>query len=239
MIYDLADLRVNIRNEYAYTDRFCAKYLSLDQDAPYDLTAAPDPEDFENEKTASAGFPIPYIENICIYRNLCLQLPEYDRMLLHAAVLEADGAGYAFLGRSGTGKSTHTGLWLQFIEGSKIINGDKPVLHFAEDEVYAFGTPWMGKEGRGCNAKTPLKALVFLEQAKVNEIRRLTPAETAMKLFTQILLPTDEKNAEKTLALADQLVMRVPAFVLGCTISEEAVQVCYEAVTGKKYIKNI
>ena len=69
MIYDLADLRVNICNEYAYTDRFCGKYLSEDQDSPYDLTAAPDPEDFENEKKASEGFPIPYIENICIYRN--------------------------------------------------------------------------------------------------------------------------------------------------------------------------
>ena len=239
MIYDLAGLRVNIQNEYPYTDRFCAKYLSEDQASPYDLTAAPNPEDFENEKKASANFPLPYIENICIYRNLCLQLPMLDRMLLHAAVLEADGCGYAFLGRSGTGKSTHTGLWLEHIEGSRIINGDKPVLHFAKDEVYAFGTPWMGKEGRGCKAKTPLKALVFLEQAKTNEIRRLTPAEAAMRLFVQILLPSEEKNAEKTLALADELVTRVPAYVLGCTISEEAVAVCYQAVTGKKYQKKI
>ena len=76
-----------------------------------------------------------------------------------------------------------------------------------------------------------------MEQAKSNTIRRLTPAETVAKLFTQILLPTDEENAEKTLALADELVQRVPAYLLGCTISEEAVQVCYEAVTGKEYKK--
>ena len=158
-------------------------------------------------------------------------------MLLHAAILEADGEGYAFLGRSGTGKSTHTGLWLQHIEGSRIINGDKPVLFFDEKEVYAYGTPWMGKEGRGCKAKTPLKGLIFLEQAKSNEIRPLTPSETAMRLFSQILLPTDEANAEKTLALADELVKRVPAWLLGCTISEEAVKVCYTAVTGNEYKK--
>ncbi|MBQ8319545.1 MAG: hypothetical protein IJX81_01575 [Clostridia bacterium] len=237
MIYDLADLRVLIRNEYPFTTRFCEKYLSEDQESPYDLIAAPDPEDFENEQKASAGYSLGYIENICIYRNLCLQLPSLNRMLLHAAILEADGAGYAFLGRSGTGKSTHTGLWLENVEGSYIVNGDKPVLFFDEKEVYAYGTPWMGKEGRGCKAKTPLKALVFLEQAKENTIRRLSPSETAMRLFSQILLPSDEKNADKTLMLADELVKRVPTWVLGCTISEEAVKTCYTAITGKKYQK--
>ena len=238
MIYDIADLRVMIRNDHPYTNRFCEKYLSNDQSSPTQVTAEAESEDFENEKKVSAGFSLGYIENICIYRNLCLQLPSLNRILLHAAVLEVDGEGYAFLGKSGTGKSTHTGLWLEHIEGSRIINGDKPILFFDKDEVYAYGTPWMGKEGRGCNAKTPLKGLIFLEQAKTNEIRRLTPAETAMRVFTQILFPSDETNADKTLALADELVTRIPAWVLGCTISEEAVEVWYSAVTGKQYKKD-
>ena len=36
-------------------------------------------------------------------------------VLFHAAVVGLDGHGYMFLGKSGTGKSTHARLWLQNI----------------------------------------------------------------------------------------------------------------------------
>ena len=83
-------------------------------------------------------------------------MPQFDRMLLHAAILQYEGRAYAFLGRSGTGKSTHTGLWLKYLDGSKIVNGDKPILSIGEKDVIAYGTPWMGKEGRGENTQAPL-----------------------------------------------------------------------------------
>ncbi|MBQ8685223.1 MAG: hypothetical protein IJ514_03520 [Clostridia bacterium] len=238
MIYDIAGLRILIENRCKYTERFCAAYLSADQTSPVHLSAKVTNEEFYEEKNASVqDFSDGYIENICLYRGICRQLPSLNRMLLHAAVLEYDGNGYAFLGKSGTGKSTHTGLWLKYLDGSKIVNGDKPILQAAKEHFIAYGTPWMGKEGLGCNSSVPLKGLCFLEQAKTNEIVRLSPSEAATRLFSQILLPTDEENAAKTLELADELIAKTPAYLLKCTISEDAVKASYEAMTGKEYSK--
>lgn len=235
MIYDIAGLRILIENRCKYTEKFCENYLSQDQTLPADISAKVTNEEFYAEKAISAGFSDGYVENICLYRAICRQLPVLNRMLLHAAILEYDGNGYAFLGRSGTGKSTHTGLWLKHLQGAKIVNGDKPILWGAGDSFIAYGTPWMGKEGLGCNASTPLKGLCFLEQAKENSITRLSPTEAASRIFLQILMPEDEENVARTLELTDKLVMNVPAYLFKCDISEEAVKTSFEALTGCSY----
>ncbi len=235
MIYNIAGLRISIHNRCKYTELFCEKYLSDDQASPFDLEVAVTNEEFYEEKKCSGEYSDGYIENICLYRAICRQLPTLNRMLLHAAVLEYDGNGYAFLGRSGTGKSTHTGLWLKHINGSKIVNGDKPILQYENGGFIAYGTPWMGKEGLGYNASVPLKGLCFLEQAKENSITRLKPSEAVARIFQQILMPQDEKNAALTLELTDKLVSELPCYLLKCDILEEAVRQSFEALTGKNY----
>ena len=148
MIYELAGLRVNVKNRCRYTSEFCKEYLSEDQDSSADFEAETTKEEFYVEKEASPGFSDGYIENICLYRKICLQMPEYDRFLLHSAVLTFEGNAYAFLGRSGIGKSTHTALYTAHIKGSEILNGDKPIIARTGDEFIAYGTPWSGKEKR-------------------------------------------------------------------------------------------
>jgi hypothetical protein len=93
----------------------------------------------------------------------------------------------------------------------------------------------MGKERWGTKAKAPLKGLCFLEQAKVNAVRRLRVSEVSSRLFGQILIPSDESNAIATLDLADKLVTNVPAYLLQCDISEEAVKKSFEAMTGLNF----
>ena len=238
MIYDLANLRVLIENRCPYTTEFCKEYLSDDQTSPYDLRAKVSNEAFYAEKEASPGYSDGYIENICLYREICLQMPAFNRFLLHAAVLGVNGEGYAFLGRSGAGKSTHTGLWLNHIEGAEIVNGDKPVVEYRGGEFIAYGTPWLGKEGRGCKKSVPLKALCFIEQAKENSISRLSVKELTSRIFPQLLMPSDAEAALKTLELCDKLVTSIPAYVLRCDVSEQAVKCSYEQMTGKKYTTN-
>ncbi len=237
MIYEIAGLRISIKNKCRYTEIFCEKYLSADQISPFDLEVSITSEEFNEEKKLSGAYSDGYIENICLYRAICRQLPKLNRMLLHAAILEYENSGYAFLGRSGTGKSTHTGLWLKHVNGSKIVNGDKPILEYKNGQFIAYGTPWMGKEGLGYNASVPLKGLCFLEQAKENSVVKLTPAEAASRVFMQILFPQEEKNAALTLELTDKLVSEIPCYLLKCDISEEAVQKSFEALTGKVYKK--
>ena len=226
MVYEIAELKILIKNRYNFTTKFCEKYLSSDQEH-YDLVAEVTEEELKEEKKLSPNFSDGYIENVCLYRALCRQLPDFDRFLLHASVLEKDGNGYAFLGKSGAGKSTHSRLWIKYIEGVKILNGDKPIISFDGESFIAHGTPWNGKEGLGFNGKAKLKTLCFIEQAKKNEIERITTSEVATRIFTQLLLPTDEKNAARTLELIDKLITSVPAYVMKCDVSEEAAKVSF------------
>lgn len=237
MIYEIAGLRIGICNRYAYTTKFCQNYLSEDQDSPADIFTTVTQEEFDEEKSSSEQFSDGYIENICLYRNICCQLPRLKRLLLHASVVDYRGEGYAFLGRSGTGKSTHTRLWLQYLDGTRVINGDKPILRFDGTEFIVYGTPWNGKEGLGCNASVPLKGLCFLEQAKENSIRRLTHSETSKRLFSQVLLPQDEDEVVATLELLDKMIASTPAYLLQCDISEQAVKSSFEAMTKQIYSK--
>lgn len=231
MVYEIAGLRILIENRCNYTTSFCKAYLSADQNSPVDLSVKVSNEQFYEEKKVSLQYSDGYIENICLYREICRHIPKFNRILLHSAVLEYDGNGYGFLGRSGAGKSTHTGLWLKYLPSAKIINGDKPILEYTKDGFIAYGTPWMGKEGLGCDSHTLLKGLCFIEQAKVNEIVRLTPKEATKRLFTQVLVPDDEEGAIKTLELADKLLASTPVYLLKCDISKEAFETAFKAMT--------
>ncbi len=233
MIYEIAGLRVGFFNRCRFTEAFCKDYLSDDQESPCDITATVTQEQFQEEKSASPQFSDGYVENICLYRSLCMQLPSHQRFLLHAAVVEYKGNAYAFLGRSGTGKSTHSFLWLNHLPEASMLNGDKPILQVG-NEVCVHGTPWKGKEGLGKKGVAPLKGLCFLEQAKENKIAALSAKEAANLLFAQLLFPTDEVNAAHTLELADKLVSTVPAYLLQCDISEQAFKCSFEKMTGEK-----
>ena len=133
MIYNIADLKVKINNKYSFTDKLCADYLSENQDSS-DIEVTAGAEEIAKEKALSPNFPDGYIENICLYREICNRMPVRNRFLLHSAVVEYGGAAYAFLGRSGTGKSTHTGIWLKNLPSAKILNGDKPIIGYAGGE---------------------------------------------------------------------------------------------------------
>ena len=235
MIYELAGLRVLIKNQFPYTDKFCRNYLSEDQASQVDITAEVTQEEFDAEKAQSPNFSDGYIENICLYRSICLQMPLFERILMHSSILEYDGKAYAFLGRSGTGKSTHTKLWLKNVPNAKVVNGDKPILANTQDKFIAFGTPWQGKEGWGIKTSAPLHGLCFLEQAKENAILPLSQKEVTNRLFAQLLIPDTEESAVATLELANKLIEKTPAYLLRCDISEEAVQKSFEALTGKNY----
>lgn len=235
MIYEIAGLRIEIENKYEYTTKFCRGYLSDDQFSPAILTARATEEDIREEKEHSPQFSDGYIENICLYRSICLQLPRFNRFLLHASVLEYNGAGYAFLGKSGTGKSTHTKLWLAHLSDTRVVNGDKPILEYTENGFLVHGTPWQGKENWGYKGKALLRGLCFLEQAPENKIRDLSASEAANRAFTQILLPEKEEEVIATLDLLDKLVATVPAYLLSCNISEEAVKTSFEKMTGQVY----
>ena len=146
--------------------------------------------------------------------------------------MECDGFAYAFSAASGTGKSTHTSLWLEhFGDRARIINGDKPIFRFVDGKLRAYGTPWCGKEGFNVNADAPLSAICFIERGSKNEISRIDASEAVMRMFTQILMPPEESAIDVLFPLLEKMLTSLPCFVLKCTISDEAVTVAYNAFT--------
>lgn len=102
----------------------------------------------------------------------------HNTLLMHASVPVKDERGYLFLGKSGTGKSTHCELWLKHIEGTERINDDNPVVHVLDDgTVWVFGSPWSGKTPIYMNVGYPIGGFLRLHQAPHNKIRQVSKLE--------------------------------------------------------------
>jgi len=150
-------------------------------------------------------------------------------LLLHASAVENGNHGYAFLGKSGTGKSTHSALWIEYIEGTKLLNDDNPAVRVEPDgNVYIYGTPWSGKTPCYRNSKHPLAALVRLKQDSSNFFLPCTDAKALI-----VLLPGCSSmrwNVSLYTALCDTLeliIKKVPVGLLSCLPDEEAARLCY------------
>ena len=111
---------------------------------------------------------------------------------MHGVVIDACDCGIAFLARSGVGKSTHTRLWQELLVDKMIIvNGDKPLVRIIGNKIFAYGTPWAGKENIHINTKTELKKVCFIERSEKNECVRMEKDIVFEKLIKQIYIPKD------------------------------------------------
>ncbi len=158
------------------------------------------------------------------------KLLKFNGMMLHSSCVEKDGQAYLFSARSGTGKSTHTHLWLQNFSGTRIINDDKPALVCEEGKWFVWGTPFSGKTDENVNVKLPVRAIVFLHRSEVNQVEKMPVARAVGLLLEQTIKPADRKMAEKMLELADLLLRTVPVFSLGCNMDPQAAEVAYNGI---------
>jgi len=229
----IADLVIEIDNKYHYVESLCKDYIVEHETAIFSVCATK--EEILKEKQFG-NMPDAYCESVCIYRNIVKKLPVYDAFFLHAAVVEVDGLAYAFMAKSGTGKTTHVRLWCaHFGDRARIVNGDKPILRFHGDKLMAYGTPWCGKEGYNINTSTPVCGLCFIERSEKNAIRTLRSDEIISKIFHQMVMPEDENAVSKLLELVNHFVQSNKIWNLSCNISQEAVKTAYEAMSGKCY----
>lgn len=156
--------------------------------------------------------------------------------LFHAAVVSYQDAAYMFLGKSGTGKSTHASLWLRYIAGTDLVNDDNPVVRIGADgQATVYGSPWSGKTPCYRHVQYPLGGIVLLSQAPYNKIGRLKGIEAYAALVPSI----SGKRWDRTIAdglhqTEDLLATLVPTWHLECLPDEGAALLCHKTITLKQ-----
>lgn len=237
--YRLAGHTIKIESLYSQVHTLCAAYR-VEDDAEYCITTAPADIAYERKRSVRADelegvavreYANPYLETLAVYRKLAQLLVQDDILLMHGAVVAVDGQAYLFTAKSGTGKTTHTRLWMQqFGDRAVMVNGDKPLLHVTNTGVTVYGTPWDGKEHLSRNIACPLKAVCILTRSETNHIERISPKEALTMLCQQSYRPAQSAALRKTLALVDLLSSNVPLYKLGCNMEPEAALVAYHGM---------
>lgn len=234
MIIKLAGLYFDLQPKYDMLKDMCKDYLCTPTESDEVFSIRVSDKEILSE-TPDTDYRDPeYLETLAVYRKISEILPTRDGYLFHAAVIEVNGVAIAFTARSGTGKTTHIRLWKKvFGDKVDIVNGDKPLMRYVDSELFAFGTPWAGKENYNRNVSCPLKAIVIVERGLTNRVERMSAKESANKFLSQIYLPkNDTALFLKTLSLADKTLKDVPVYKLYCNMDDDAARVAYSAIFG-------
>ena len=155
-------------------------------------------------------------------------------LLIHASCVSYQGYGYPFIAKSGTGKSTHTSLWLKHIEGSELMNDDNPVVRIVDGTPYIYGSPWSGKTPCYKDVKAPLGAVTRIDRALVNSVDRLGPVEAFASLLPACSSMKWDSQLYKNLCdTVTSVIETTPIYTLHCRPDEEAARVCHQTIVRK------
>ena len=127
-IYRLAGLTIGIESLFPEVHAMCAPYRT---EGPVDFSVATGQSDIGLEALKAdpgIAFSDSYLETLAVYRKIAEKLPRFGAFLMHGSCIAADGRGYIFTAKSGTGKSTHAALW-------RALLGDRAVMVIRNKEV--------------------------------------------------------------------------------------------------------
>ncbi len=131
--------------------------------------------------------------------------------ILHAAGMKISGQGLLFAGHSEAGKSTTVTL-LQ--DEGEILCDDRIIVRRRPWGFRIYGTWSHGDVPHVSAADAPLRAILFLEKAKINRLVAIEdPQEKLKRLLPLLIKPLVTADWwEKTLAVVEKLVREVPAY---------------------------
>ena len=140
--------------------------------------------------------------------NLTLQAPYESRFLayflraaygiaaashqtikLHASVIEKEGKALIFMGKSGTGKSTHSQNWLKYVPGCTLLNDDEPIVRILKNgTIRVYGAPWSGSTPCYRNQWAQVAAFVRLYQSSENKLTKLKGIYAFAALYQSVAI---------------------------------------------------
>ena len=151
---------------------------------------------------------------------------------LHSSVIIYNNSAVLFLGESGTGKSTHTRLWLNHIAGSRLLNDDSPILSIDDGEPVVHGSPWSGKGQVYINESYPVKAIVRIKQHPFNKLQKLNTLESFGALYPSFppAFLKDNFFEGHICEIISKVISTTPVYLLHCLPNREAAEMVKEAL---------
>jgi hypothetical protein len=155
-------------------------------------------------------------------------------LLIHASLVRNNDYGYAFIAKSGTGKSTQVSMWLRHIPGSDLMNDDNPIVRIIDGEAWIYGSPWSGKTPCYRNIKARLGAITRIDRASQNSVDKPAP----IAAFASLLPSCSSMKWDSAIynAICDTITKIVEmgkVYTLHCLPNKEAAEVCYKAIAIK------
>lgn len=228
--YIIAGLKTEFDTRYDFLRERAKEYEADFDSSETDIKIQISDEFLEEKRTEIPQMPIEQHEYFWTGQVFNSRLMDYNGIMLHSSCVEKDGYAYLFSADSGTGKSTHTHLWLKNLPGTRIINDDKPALIKENDVWYACGTPFSGKTDENLNIKVPVRAITFIKRGLENKVEKLPVNEAIKLLFGQTIRSKFENRAVKTLEAVDSILRSVPVFLLECNMDDDAALVSYNGI---------
>lgn len=155
-----------------------------------------------------------------------------DTLLIHASLVRNNGYGYAFIAKSGTGKSTQVSMWLRYIPGSDLMNDDNPIIRVIDKQPYIYGGPWSGKTPCYRNIKAKLGAITRIDRAAENRVEKLSPIEAfASVLPSCSSMKWDVPIYHRICDTISKIIETTGIYILHCLPNEEAAQICHKTIS--------
>ncbi len=173
--------------------------------------------------------------NAMILSYITFSLP-HNTLLLHASAILKDGNAHLFIGKSGTGKSTHSRMWQESFPDAELLNDDHPVVRcYPSGEVVAYGSPWSGKTPCYRNLSAPLRGIIRIKRASCNKLTRLKPIRGYASVMSSCsgVQWSKELAAAKVVSL-ESIITRVGCYEMECLPNNDAAKCCYESLCAEK-----
>ena len=191
---------------YSYADDYSELHLQLDSSCEKDVLS----------ELLIAGF----------YSYMSLR----DALLMHASAVCFNDKSIVFTAASGVGKTTQAELWQKY-RNATVINGDKVFLTRESDKILAWGSPWNGSSSYAENIGAEAAAIMILEQAEENSIRKLSGMEVLKKLLPHVFFPNWDAQCERSVFdFLNEILAQTDVYLLSCRPDEDAVALVEKTV---------
>jgi len=164
------------------------------------------------KRSKTPFWSLPWLMQPLVELLLVNLLAKEGGTMVHGLGISDRGKGIAFLGGTGTGKSTLAEFY-KGEEGVNILSDEHIIIRKEKRQFYLYGTPWPGMAMTASPESVPLNRIFFIEHEEENKI--LGPG-TIADLFPLLFLPFWDKIAlSKILEFCEDLIKEIECKKLG------------------------